>query len=256
MNVFVLPTDKPNELILNLIQSKCSNNVLDINDINTNWYIIKYQNIYITNSEEIKEGDWCLDYENEVVKYDENKHNMLFISVCKKIILTTDQDLIADGVQKISDDFLEWFVKNPSCEKVEVEKYHQRGDVTFKDRYKIIIPKDEPNKTHYLDELPNMDREVLAKMWESAIPKLEPKQETVEEAAERIVKNKVGFHYFGNETSLENLVKKEYVIEGIKWQQERSYSEEEVLELLQDFANGLSDNVINIKSWFEQFKKK
>jgi hypothetical protein len=38
--------------------------------------------------------------------------------VCK-IILTTDQDLIKDGVQAIDDEFLEWFVKNPSCEEVE-----------------------------------------------------------------------------------------------------------------------------------------
>jgi hypothetical protein len=82
------------------------------------------------------------------------------------------------------------------------------------------------------------------------------KQETLEEVAERIVKSKVGLHYFGNENSLENLAKKEYVIEGAKWQQERSYSEEEVLELLQDFANDLSDNVINIKFWFNKFKKK
>jgi hypothetical protein len=34
------------------------------------------------------------------------------------------------------------------------------------------------------------------------------------------------------------------------------YSEEEVLDLLQNFANDLSDNVINIKFWFEKFKNK
>jgi hypothetical protein len=34
----------------------------------------------------------------------------------KKIILTTDQDLIENGVQAIEDEFLEWFVKNPTCE--------------------------------------------------------------------------------------------------------------------------------------------
>jgi flavorubredoxin len=37
-----------------------------------------------------------------------------------KIILTTDGDLIKDGVQSIDDEFLEWFVENPSCEEVEV----------------------------------------------------------------------------------------------------------------------------------------
>jgi hypothetical protein len=39
-----------------------------------------------------------------------------------KIILTTDPNLIKEGVQAIDDEFLEWFVKNPSCEEVEVEK--------------------------------------------------------------------------------------------------------------------------------------
>ena len=43
----------------------------------------------------------------------------------------------------------------------------------------------------------------------------------LEEAAERTVKNRTGLHYFGNETSLENLAKKEYFIEGAKWQQEQ-----------------------------------
>jgi hypothetical protein len=32
--------------------------------------------------------------------------------VAKKIILTTDLDLIKDGVQSIDNEFLEWFVKN------------------------------------------------------------------------------------------------------------------------------------------------
>jgi|688.fasta_scaffold1074690_2 hypothetical protein len=43
---------------------------------------------------------------------------------------------------------------------------------------------------------------------------------------------------------------------GVRFQQERSYSEEEVLDLLQDFANEDDSNVIIIKEWFEQFKKK
>jgi hypothetical protein len=38
-----------------------------------------------------------------------------------KIILTTDQDLIKDGVQAIDDEFLEWFVNNTSCEEVEIK---------------------------------------------------------------------------------------------------------------------------------------
>ena len=44
-------------------------------------------------------------------------------------------------------------------------------------------------------------------------------------------------------------------IDGAKWQQERMYSEEEVLELLLNRPGPyLSDE--EIKEWFEQFKKK
>jgi hypothetical protein len=64
---------------------------------------------------------------------------------CKKIILTTDGDLIKDGIQVIDDDeFLEWFVKNPSCERVEVsEDCFKPSNMVYginMEPYKIIIP--------------------------------------------------------------------------------------------------------------------
>jgi hypothetical protein len=73
---------------------------------------------------------------------------------CKKIVLTTDQDLIADGVQAIDDDFLEWFVKNPTCEYVEIESNYRVKSGTIEEHkqgvagyeyyeYKIIIPQEE-----------------------------------------------------------------------------------------------------------------
>jgi hypothetical protein len=37
-----------------------------------------------------------------------------------KIIITTDPELIKDGVHPIGEDFLKWFVENPTCIKVEV----------------------------------------------------------------------------------------------------------------------------------------
>jgi hypothetical protein len=120
------------------------------------------QNIYITNSEEIKEGDWVY-YENGDLK---GIHKVVNgqrpkTMILKKIILTTDQDLIKDGVQAIDDEFLEWFVKNPSCEFVEIAndlKYfnvdelrerHIKGLPYLyfeKIGYKIIIPKEEPKQ--------------------------------------------------------------------------------------------------------------
>ncbi len=143
-NVHILPTDKPSRLYKTgnflLLDSKAMpNNTLET----------KNQNIYITNDSEIKVGDWYyLPRTNYIYKCIEdptglNLERRLGVA---KIILTTDPDLIKDGVQAIDNEFLEWFVKNPSCEFVEVRKYHQRGDVSFKDRYRIIIPQEEPKQ--------------------------------------------------------------------------------------------------------------
>lgn len=151
-NIHLLPTDKPNKLILNYIKGKCSKDVLAVNNINATWYILKYQNIYITSDEEIKEGDWWLNlktndvdkctHKSEVLLYNSEKYEYI-----KKIILTTDQDLINDGVQEINDEFLEWFVKNPSCEEVEFKKeseFYRSGPLDLLGynivTYKITIP--------------------------------------------------------------------------------------------------------------------
>jgi len=180
-NIHLIPTDKPSRLTLlngeRLLFSK------EDCEVSKHERCIN-QHIYITNDENPKAGEWSL-YRGKIHKCIENIVGDEF----KKIILTTDQDLIKDGVQAIDDEFLEWFVNNPSCERVEVsimnKGYNKTEDIPYQEFYKIIIPKEEPNKTHYLDELPNMDKKVLAKMWESAIPKLESKQETLEQAYQR-----------------------------------------------------------------------
>jgi len=83
--------------------------------------ICKNYNIYITSNEEIKEECWCEDNGN-IYKIKDKKHLLTVLNFGnpKKIILTTDQDLIKDGVQAIDDEFLEWFVKNPSCENRDI----------------------------------------------------------------------------------------------------------------------------------------
>jgi hypothetical protein len=55
--------------------------------------------------------------------------------------LATDQDLNKDGVQAIDDEFLEWFVKNPSCENIETEFFAKFSN----NLYKIIIPNEDKN---------------------------------------------------------------------------------------------------------------
>ncbi len=73
------------------------------------------KNIYITSDEEIKEGDWvnefCLGICQQPIKVTKDDLDRCLLNFkngsCKKIILTTDQDLIKDGVQPINDEFLE-----------------------------------------------------------------------------------------------------------------------------------------------------
>jgi len=222
-NIHILPTDKPSRLHFHseLFISKKIQLSKGINSI------VDGINIYITSDEEIKEGDWVYYLHNsglhkprimEVIKpnYSDYKpYSIHFKSGfgvqedCKKIILTTDQDLIKYGVQVIDDEFLEWFVKNPSCEEVKVEKwfdtshislgigkvYHNNPNIPL---YKIIIPKEEPKtawvgvlhdklneyypaeyelKDIYQGEgcLPNFPNEELCQIWCDSKYKVEPK---------------------------------------------------------------------------------
>jgi len=105
------------------------------------------QNIYITNDEEIKDGNYGVI--GEVIMSYSQMFKMWNETQGKKVILTTDQDLIKNGVQAIDDEFLQWFVKNPSCEKVEIVKdlfqINQnnpvtRGSTALIEGYKTIIP--------------------------------------------------------------------------------------------------------------------
>ena len=132
-------------------------------------------NIYITSDEEIKVSDYIL-YNNEVYKWHDNIQKS-----AKKIILTTDQDLIKDGVQAIDDEFLEWFVKNPSCEFVKIKHKDviQFGNMTMRDH--------NGDGSHYFcincQVETSRSKEQLLKfgveLYEIIIPKEEPKQECI-----------------------------------------------------------------------------
>ena len=99
----------------------------------------KPQHIYITSDEEIKKDEYYLGDDNHIYNLVTSVNNN-----GKKIILTTNQDLIYDGVQEIDDEFLEWFVKNPSCEFIHA--YNDRVVGYEYDHYTIIIPQDETGK--------------------------------------------------------------------------------------------------------------
>ena len=149
-NIHLIPTDKPSRLYrsINSYLYFQKEPVIDM-DIRG-----KNQNIYITSDEKIKEGDWCINtgrlnettmFPDMIIGKADYTAKALINTGWKKIILTTDDQLITDGIQAINDEFLEWFVKNPSCEEIELTTYHVKGDISGKLHYKITIPKEEPN---------------------------------------------------------------------------------------------------------------
>jgi hypothetical protein len=140
------------------------NNKLNLHDdvIALNPPHFRPQNIYITCDEEIKDEEWHLHYykgDPGISKSHNGASEFINLKAKEfgynKIILTTDQDLIKDGVQSIDDEFLEWFVNNPTCEEVEVklENYYASGALQPNLwQYKVIIPKDEPKQERMYSE--------------------------------------------------------------------------------------------------------
>jgi hypothetical protein len=159
-NIHILPTENSSRLSYN------KDGVLELHRLQ---WRKNNQHIYITSDEEIKEGDWVLFMFNEVTEivkvttivnnaFDSKEGFGYGLEYCKKIILTTDQP--SDSVQAIDDEFLEWFVKNPSCEEVEVEGHIYKGqDET---EYKINIPQEEQqDKKLYSEEDLDMFRKFM-----------------------------------------------------------------------------------------------
>jgi len=211
-NIHVLPTDKPSRLwINNLLQGKLELSKEILIGSNT------AQNIYITSDEEIKEGDW--------IKWGEAiyKANRKYIPPFKKIILTTDQDLIADGVQAIDDEFLEWFVKNPNCEFVEVQKWFDGLDFL---EYKIIIPQEELKQEYQSECI----CENSCRGFVNVKCKQLKKQETLEEAAKNW-----GDKFYGEYDDIREYMASAFV-KGAEWQAERMYSED---DLRKAFKHGI-----------------
>jgi hypothetical protein len=277
-NIFLLPTDKPSRLWLyknfdNLLTGLTVEKSKDIHP----------QHIYVTSDEKPKEGDWVIKISSLykvggiIQKYsfiDAQFEDIIF----KKIILTTDPDLIADGVQAIDDEFLEWFVKNPSCESVKVERldtFKKTNEVYVDEiaggnyyeiikQYKIITPQEEPKPIwkQIIEDCGGNEA-----FMEAA--GLKPKQETSEEAAERLYPTTIdSFTDNGFDLSeRERLI----FINGVKWQQEQDknkYSEEDMMEAVRFGMLYKSDSSKKLfekkgmtptevlKKWFDKVKKK
>jgi signal recognition particle subunit SEC65 len=251
-NIHLLPTDKPSrfagtEYITNVqgidkraLKFKLWGELIPNKDLKDIGYIP--QNIYITSDEEIKEGDWYINLlDNKIWKAEPYfiNTNGIIGSKLKKIILTTDAQLIKDGVQAIDDTFLEWFVENPSCEEIEVKK--ETLDIsTLVSDYK---------------KYPNL--EVIG--YKIIIPQEEAKQETLEEVSTKYADNnnpskdkEDACYWYASWLGFRN---------GAKYQAERSYSEEDMLKfawfLIENVGQYSCDRTAHFEGkYLEQFKKK
>lgn len=133
-NIYILPTNRPSRLIHNDANQLC---YYSRKSFKNDRKIRKKFNIYITNNEEIKEGYYLDWIHNTVMKstfYSSSEKN------CKKIILTTDYELIKDGIQAINNEFLKWFINNPSYDRVEVKSLLSNNNRALFG-YKITTPK-------------------------------------------------------------------------------------------------------------------
>ena len=144
-NIHVIPTDKLSRLI---IYSTLLNEFRLLDEPIDDWKHKRH--IYITSTELTlaKKGDWYLGspcYTELIRCHCDSFPNEKSKVLLNKIILTTDQDLIAHGIQAIDDEFLEWFVKNPSCDFAHVLKNPFHEPTIY--RYKIIIPQEQMNPT-------------------------------------------------------------------------------------------------------------
>ena len=265
-NIHLIPTDKPNRLH-------------EYGDI---WFkykepteCFKNYNIYITSNEEIKNGDYVLSDISVGALYLDGKINtaaMLAEGQWKKVVITTNQDL--DDVQAIDDEFLEWFMKNPNCEEVEVTydvlkpfKSENKGylihcpdnevleepkqETTLKELLlqlrntpMTFVPKEE-QKQHLIDMM-RYDEELG--LYE------EPKQETLEEAAEKFA---INIQTKAGTMSRENAI--EWFKAGFRYQAKIMYSDEEVFNLCRAFATFVAHKDPSYKKqqeWFEQIKKR
>jgi hypothetical protein len=259
-NIHLLPTDKPSRLCYDR-----DDNLLFAPNAGFTYGDGK-QHLYITDDSEIKDRNCWVTNGDDILK-PLNRYSLEYASrYWEKIILTTDQDLIADGVQAIDDEFLKWFIKNPSCEYADVKKTfitnsglgykeyavlnsdfkvlevvatlsqssYKIGEVTKLDdyeydiAYKIIISKEEHKKFINCKCTNALEAEnCIINCGHGE----EPKQETLEEAALNIIpdRNIVGWVDSYSATERRGFIK------GAKYQAERMYSHEQVLTILEQF---------------------
>jgi hypothetical protein len=246
-NIHVLPTDKPSRLYYS------GNNhelILSKQPVSFRIFERSTQHIYITSNEKFKQDEYITDG-IEVIKATPklvNAQGLVDRRDWKKIILTTDQELIKDGVWGIEDGFLEWFVKNPTCEYVELKGYAIILPGESCDCDKMCSECEAKQETLTYTEAAKKEERIFNSTMMS-------KQETLEEVAERLL--------LGEDLDLSDYDKRHILkamVNIAKWQQEQDknkYSEEEMLDFGNFiFKNTLLVSVKGVEGVLKQFKKK
>ncbi len=287
-NIYVLPTDKPSRLFNCFGKLEIGEFCATREDLQ-----VTNQHIYITSTEEITD---CNCYVINVIG-DEDTKRYVFKPIevtedyvrkeplhtfpsggwCEKIILTTDPDLIKDGVQAINDEFLGWFVKNPSCDFIEIESQCLIEEKCTCDSINSICKK--PYYTlNYEITTPSKDDLKIGDNTNFGIIT------DLNEKSACFGKNKLGVDVWYKRSSLIslngiNLDELEQASEvcikdlndidsrrftkagfklGAKWQSERMYSENDVWNIIRMVSgmkeSGKSD--IEISEYFENNKKR
>lgn len=281
-NIYILPTGIKSKIGYLTKKGKELNDLVLIDKSIPTILETEYQHIYITSSEEIEKDDYYynerLNQVFQAIRY--SGYNTIDKEF--KVVLTDDPTLIADGVQEIEEDFLKWFVKNPTCEFIEVRKIFSYFSIDPFVGYKITIPQElcgrqdenyncetcgEPCGLdgHYIEISENLEKETLEKYLkkhglhprypyykEDTISQEEPKQELLEEITMKLYREDI--EYFNSDRTIKYDFNKDQRIAfkvGAKFQAQRMYSEEEVFDLLKK-SHFVEQN---IEEWFNQNKK-
>ena len=148
-NIHILPTVQPSKLV----KIKDTFFLTSTDDIPSG----TFYNIYITFDKLFKENDLVLNTDtSELYKADsddvltDKKDIKFYADFNLQVILTTDPKLIADGIQEIDDEFLEWFIKNSSCEYIDIEKEYVK--LVHNPNYKEFTPEGDGIYLTAIDE--------------------------------------------------------------------------------------------------------
>lgn len=249
-NIFLYPTNEPSQLYRIIGSNDLGKTTNDPFFTENMGGGTQNQYVVVISNDPIKVGDWTLMFDSvgnlflghEPQQYLGIKHGHHLNDGLRKIIFSNDPKLTSTGVHPINEEFLEWLVNNPTCKFIETDSNFNRGN--GKTYHKIILPKEElipPTKT----------TEDIKLIVEGA------KQETLEEIA-KIRQRELATAEIG---IIPNFV--DGFIEGVKYKDEQSYIEKDVVAMLIDCKNQFSGGSLEdyhsdseVVEWFEKNKKK